>query len=85
MRTSWRDGDRTRDVEVTPLGNDRYRVAVDGTPFEIGARRLPGGRLELDAAEGRSVAEVSASGKLRFVRLGTLDYVLSLDPAGRRR
>jgi biotin carboxyl carrier protein len=85
MRTSWRDGDRTRDVELTALGGDRYRVAVDGAPFEVGARRMSDGRFELDTPEGRFVAEVSASGPVRFVRLGSLDFVLKLEPGGRRR
>ena len=85
MRTFWRDGDRTRDVELTPLGADRYRVTVDGAPFELRARRLSDGALELETPEGRLVAEVSASGAQRFVRLGTLDFVLRLEPHERRR
>ena len=85
MRTFWRDGERTREVEVSPLGDGRYRVSVDGAAFEVAARRLDADRLELEAPEGRFVAEISASGNRRFVRLGTVDFVLALETAGRRR
>jgi 3-methylcrotonyl-CoA carboxylase alpha subunit len=85
MRTSWRDGDRTREVEIAPLGGERYRITVDGAAFEALATRLEDGRLSLELPEGRFLAEVSASGDRRFVRVGTLDFVLSLEPAGRRR
>jgi biotin carboxyl carrier protein len=85
MRTSWRDGERTRDVEVTALGEGRYRVRVDGAEFEAGARRLQDGRLELELPAGRVTAEMSASGVRRVVRLGTLDFTLTLEPRGRKR
>ena len=85
MRTSWKDGDRTREVEVASLGSDRYRVTVDGAAFEAVAKRLEDGRLALELPEGHFTAEVSASGNRRFVRLGALDFVLGLEPAGRRR
>jgi 3-methylcrotonyl-CoA carboxylase alpha subunit len=85
MRTFWKDGHRTREVEVTPLGEDRFRVAVDGATFDATATRLADGRLALEVPEGRFLAEISASGARRFVRLGALDFVLGLEPAGRRR
>ena len=85
MRTSWQDGDRSREVEVEALGGDRFRVTVDGAAFEAIAHRLEDGRLSLELPHGRFVAEISASGTRRFVRLGALDFVLGLEPAGRRR
>ena len=84
-RTEWRDGGRSRAVEIAPLGNGRYRVTVDGAPIEVGAARLPDGRLSLETPQGRFIAEVTTSGKRRFVRLGGLDFVLDLEPGGRTR
>ena len=84
-RTEWRDGARSRAVEVTPLGNGRYRVMVDGAPIEVAASRLPDGRMSLETPQGRFIAEVTSIGKRRFVRLGGLDFVLDLEPGGRVR
>ena len=84
-RTDWRDGARSRSVEIEPLGEGRYRVVVDGVPVELAAERLGDGRLKMTTAEGHSIAEVTASAKRRFVRLGTLEFVLELEPAGRVR
>jgi len=85
MRTFWRDGGRTREVEVAPASEGRYRVTVDGAAFEVVARRLGADRLELETPSGRFIAEISATGERRFVRFGTLDFVFTLEPAGRRR
>jgi biotin carboxyl carrier protein len=85
MRSEWRDGDRVRVVEVMPEGGGRYRVTVDGTPFTVSAERLPDDRLRLVTAEATTVAELSAAGVRRFVRLGTLDFVLDRETSGRRR
>ena len=85
MRTHWRDGDRIREVEVTPLGAGRFRVAVDGSEFELAAELLGAGRWRL-AQDGRvTLAEVGAAGDRRFVRLGTLDFVLTRERSGSTR
>jgi len=85
MRTEWKDGARSRTVEIAPLGNGRYRVSVDGVPIEVAAQRLGAGRLRLATPGGGFVAEVTASARQRFVRLGSLEFVLELEPAGRAR
>jgi 3-methylcrotonyl-CoA carboxylase alpha subunit len=85
MRSQWRDSDRTRAVEVVPIGAGRYRVTVDGTSFEVVAERLPDDRLRLTSSESATIAELSAAGVRRFVRLGTLDFVLDRGGSGRAR
>lgn len=85
MRSEWRDGDRVRVVEVVPEGGGRYRVTVDGTPFEVTAERLPDDRLRLTTGEAVTIAELSAAGARRFVRLGTLDFVLERETRSARR
>ncbi len=85
MRSEWRDGDRVRVVEVFPHGGGRYRVTVDGAPIEVTAERLADDRLRLTDERGATIAELSAAGARRFVRLGTLDFVLDREGAGLRR
>jgi biotin carboxyl carrier protein len=85
IRTVWRDGDRERIVELTPLGQDRYRIEVDGSGLEIGVERLANGSLRLTGDHGTVSAEVTAAGERRFVRLGRLDFVLGRAVSGRRR
>jgi 3-methylcrotonyl-CoA carboxylase alpha subunit len=85
MRSEWRDGERVRGVEMTPLGGDRYRATVDGVTIEVTARKLPDGRLEIADERGAHVAEVTAEGGRRFVRFGTLEFVLDAESGGRRR
>jgi 3-methylcrotonyl-CoA carboxylase alpha subunit len=85
VRSEWREGERTREVEITPLGGTRYRVIVDGTPVEIEAQSIGEDRWRLES-EGRTVtAEVTAAGERRFVRLGSLDFVLEREGGGRKR
>jgi 3-methylcrotonyl-CoA carboxylase alpha subunit len=85
VRSEWRDGDRTRVVEITPLGGARYRVVVDGTPVEIEARAIGEDRWRLVSEERTIAIEVTAAGARRFVRLGTLDFVLEREAGGRLR
>jgi biotin carboxyl carrier protein len=85
MRSEWRDGDRVRVVEVVPEGGGRYRLTVDGAPFEVSAERLPDDRLRLTSGDSVTIAELSAAGARRFVRLGTLDFVVDRETSGRRR
>ena len=84
MRFAFRDGDRTRLAEVETLGAARFRVSVDGVALEVEAERRDGNRLTLKTVEGARVAEVTAAGDLRFVRLDALDFVLRLEREGRR-
>ena len=83
MRSEWRDGDRVRAVEAVSLGGGRYRVTVDGAPFEVTAERLADDRIRLVTEQGEAVAELSVAGERRFVRLGNLDFVLERE-MGRR-
>jgi biotin carboxyl carrier protein len=85
MRSEWRDGEQVRVVEVAPRGAGHFRVTVDGAPFEVTVARLPGGRLSLTTEQGITVAELTAAGARRFVRLGTMDFVLEREVAGPRR
>ncbi|MFI5370297.1 MAG: biotin/lipoyl-containing protein [Candidatus Eisenbacteria bacterium] len=85
MRSDWRDGERSRSVELTQLGPGRYRAVVDGAAIELSVEAVGDGRLRLTTADQESVAEVSAAGTRHFVRLGTMDFVLEREPAGRKR
>jgi biotin carboxyl carrier protein len=85
MRSVWRDGDRTREVELTSLGPGRWRVRVDDAEFEVAAEPLPDGKLRLTADGKTTLAEVTPAGVRRFVRLGTLEFVLDREAGGRRR
>jgi 3-methylcrotonyl-CoA carboxylase alpha subunit len=82
MRSEWRDGDRMRVVEVTAEGGGRYRVTVDGAPFALTAARLADGRMSLTTDQGITIAELTAAGARRFVRLGSLDFVLDRETSG---
>jgi 3-methylcrotonyl-CoA carboxylase alpha subunit len=84
MKALYRDGARTREVEVSPEGGGRYRVTVDGVEIQLAAEALEGGRLRMVTAEGVTIAEVTPAGSRRFVRLGTLDFVVDRE-AGRAR
>ena len=85
MRGEWRDGERARVVEVVARGGGRFRVTVDDTAFEVAAERLAGDRLRLVTEQGETVAELTPVGSRRFVRLGTLDFVLERETAGSGR
>ena len=84
MKSYWSDGDRPREVELDALGGNRFRVRVDGAEHEVEAEWLEDGRLRLTAEGGVTIAEVSAAGERRFVRLGSLDFVLDRRPAAGR-
>jgi len=85
MRGAWRDGDRTRTVEITPEGAASYRVVVDGNAMTLTAEPLAGGRFRLTGPHGVTIAEVTSAGNRRFVRLGAMDFVLDREASGRRR
>lgn len=85
MKSMWRDGERTREVELVALGPGRWRARVDDAEFELTAEPMGDGRFRLVSDSGTTVAEVTATGTQRFVRLGTLDFVLEREASGRRR
>lgn len=85
MKSAWRDGDRVRAVETTPLGGGRFRVEIDGTPVELHAELLEDGRMRLRTEAGDTMAEVTVAGTKRFVRLGVLDFVLEREASSRPR
>ena len=58
--------------------------SVDDAELDLTAEPLDGGRLRLVTPEGVTIAEVTPSGNRRFVRIGTLDFVLDRE-AGRAR
>ena len=84
MRAEWKDGARTRVVDVIAEGAGRYRVIVDGAELSLTAEPLAGGRLRIVTAEGVTAAEVTAAGAKRFVRLGTMDFVFERVLGSRR-
>lgn len=85
MKSTWKDRGRLREVELTPMGGGRYRVRVDDADFEVLAETMGDGRLRLHSDSGDTVAEVTAAGPRRFVRLGVLEFVVERDASGRRR
>jgi 3-methylcrotonyl-CoA carboxylase alpha subunit len=85
MRARYRDGTRSRSVEVTPQGGTSYRVVVDDGELMVTAEPLDDGRLRITGPNGVTIAEVTSVGAQRFVRLGAMDFVLEREVAGRRR
>jgi biotin carboxyl carrier protein len=85
VKTAWRDGDRVRTVELSPLGGGHYRVRLEDVPFDVHAEALEDGRMRLRTDAGDTVAEVTVAGARRFVRLGTLEFVLEREASGRAR
>jgi biotin carboxyl carrier protein len=84
-KSSWRDGERVREVELEPLGGRRWRVDVDQSTFEVEAEPLADGRLRLVFGSDTMIAEVTAAGARCFVRLGALDFVIERETSIRRR
>jgi 3-methylcrotonyl-CoA carboxylase alpha subunit len=78
MRTAWRDGDRTRNVELLALGGGRYRASVDEAEIEVGIEPIGPGRFRLLGEHGARTVEITAAGSRRFVRVGTLDFALEV-------
>ena len=84
-RTEWRDGERSRNVELTSLGAGKWRVRIDDAELEVTAEAIEDGRMRLHSDGQVHVAEVTAAGNRRFVRLGSLDFVLERETSGRKR
>jgi 3-methylcrotonyl-CoA carboxylase alpha subunit len=76
VKSAWRDGDRVRAVELEPRGGAIWRVRVDGIEFDLATEALADGRMRLRTGDGDTIAEVTAAGARRFVRVGTLEFVL---------
>ena len=85
MRTHWRDGDRLRSVELAVISPGRWRVRVDDSQFDLTAERLPDGRLRMVDESMTFLAEVSAAGAKRFVRVNGQDFVLERERGAGRR
>lgn len=82
MRTLWLDGGRLREVDVTPLGGSRFRVTVDGAALELEVEALGGGAYRFLKDGLATPGRVTTAGARRFVRIGTLDFVLERAAAG---
>jgi len=85
MRARYRDGSRSRAVEVTPEGGGAYRVTIDDGTLTLSAEALDDGRIRITGPDGVTVVEVTAVGSQRFVRLGAMDFVLEREAGGRKR
>ncbi len=85
MRGDWQDGAHTRSVEVVAESERRFRVRVDDVELTLDVEVADGGRLRIATPEGEVVAEVTAAGSRRFVRLGTMDFVFERVAGARRR
>jgi len=85
MKSAWRDGDRTRTVEIATAAPGRYVVTVDGVPLEVTVEPVDADRMRLVTDQGETIAELSVSGTRRFVRLGAMDFVLDRESASRSR
>jgi biotin carboxyl carrier protein len=85
VKSAWRDGAHERSVEITALGNGRFRVVVDGTELDVTAAAGVDGALRLDDGNGTTTARVTNTGERRFVRVGAMDFVLERERSGRAR
>ncbi|HEV8309658.1 MAG TPA: hypothetical protein VGW35_18500, partial [Methylomirabilota bacterium] len=74
MRVAFRDGDRVREVEVAPLAPGRFQVTVDGAALEVAVESRGDGAIALHTPEGTALAEVTAIGSARFVRVHGMDF-----------
>jgi biotin carboxyl carrier protein len=66
MRLSYRHGERLHEVEVSPLGEGRYTVAIDGVELHLTVRKN-GETLELGDHHGVVRVWVTADRDRRFV------------------
>lgn len=85
MKSAWKDGERTRDVQLDALGGGKFRVRVDGAEFVVEAEALEEGRMRLRSDAGVTIVEVTAAGARRFVRLGNADFVVEREASSRGR
>ena len=83
MGAEWKDGRHTRSVEVQPEGQGHYCVRVDGEQLLLAVEPLGEGRWRVVTPDSTGIAEITAVGARRFVRLDGLDFVL--EPVGHSR
>jgi 3-methylcrotonyl-CoA carboxylase alpha subunit len=83
VRSFWLDRDRVRVVDAAPLGGGRYRVTVDDRVLEVAIEPLGDGRLRLSSGGEAATVEVTAVEGRRFVRLGSMDFVIERTAATR--
>jgi 3-methylcrotonyl-CoA carboxylase alpha subunit len=85
MKKSYRDGTRTREVELRARDGGRFEVLVDGEGLDLGAESLGDGDLRLETAGEWRTVRVTRAERRIFVTLDGRDYVFeSLPPAARR-
>jgi 3-methylcrotonyl-CoA carboxylase alpha subunit len=85
VNRAFKSGGRTRQVELTRLGEDRFAAAVDGERLELRATPLGEGFLRLETPEGATVACVTRDGRRSFVTLGGADFLLEAAATAVRR
>jgi biotin carboxyl carrier protein len=84
-RFHWRDRDRIREVEIDSRGEGRYHVSIDGSEMDVDATAVGPDRFELVTVGATRVVEITPVGDRRFVRLGSLDFVLDREARGKAR
>jgi acetyl/propionyl-CoA carboxylase alpha subunit len=84
MKSAFKIGGRTREIELTRLGEDSFLAVVDGERLEIRATPLGEGFLRLETPAGAVTACVSRDGRRHFVTLEGADYLLEAAAAVRR-
>jgi len=84
VRFAWRAGESHGVVEAAADGPGRVVVTVEGEPRTFEVEPLGPGCFRLRSPQGVTRVEITASGTRRFVRVGTLDFVLEREAGGRR-
>ena len=85
VRFTWRDRDRIRQVEIAESGQGRYRASIDGAEMDVEVHVLGPDRFELVNPGATTVVEVTPVAERRFVRLGSLDFLLDRESRTRGR
>ncbi len=84
---NYQHGDQSHAVEIAPLGDDHYRVTLDGQTHAITARQLPDGGWLLTLAGQQVRGYCVAQGSERYVAVDGQHITLSVADArsARRR
>ena len=83
VRFTWRDRDRIRQVEIAGNGQGRYRASIDGAEMDVEVNVLGPDRFEVVSAGATRVVEVTPVAERRFIRLGSLDFLLDRESRAR--